>query len=228
MSTPRSSPSTSAAVKARPGPARSGAPRSTSVRWPGRSRCTSWVSRATRLRTPTTTAASSRRSTRSRRRTSTCGRSGSVSRLRPGMFGENLTTAGIDVNEAVLGEHWRIGSALLSPCEVRIPCNTFQTWLGSEGFDNAAWVKRFAAENRPGPYLRVLENGTLQAGDAIEVEHRPTTASRSRRCSARSWASRSCCRGCSTCRPARGGVRRGQGLARPGVMPALTGPAPRK
>jgi MOSC domain-containing protein YiiM len=93
--------------------------------------------------------------------------------VRPGMFGENLTTAGIDVNEAVLGEHWRIGSVLLSPCEVRIPCNTFKVWMGLEGFDNAAWVKRFAAENRPGPYLRVLETGRLQAGDEIHVEHRP-------------------------------------------------------
>jgi MOSC domain-containing protein YiiM len=93
--------------------------------------------------------------------------------VRPGMFGENLTTAGIDVNEAVLGEHWRIGSAVLSPCEVRIPCNTFKAWLGREGFDSAAWVKRFAAENRPGPYLRVLETGRLQAGDEIHVEHRP-------------------------------------------------------
>jgi MOSC domain-containing protein YiiM len=91
----------------------------------------------------------------------------------PGMFGENLTTTGIDVNEAVLGEHWRIGSAVLSPCEVRIPCNTFKAWMGLEGFDNTAWVKRFAAENRPGPYLRVLEAGSLQAGDEIHVEHRP-------------------------------------------------------
>lgn len=96
--------------------------------------------------------------------------------VRPGMFGENLTTSGIDVNEAVLGEHWRIGSALLSPCEVRIPCNTFKAWMGREGFDSTAWVKRFAAENRPGPYLRVLETGQLQAGDEIQVEHRPTHA----------------------------------------------------
>jgi MOSC domain-containing protein YiiM len=93
--------------------------------------------------------------------------------VRPGTFGENLTTAGIDVNEAVLGEHWRIGTAVLSPCEVRIPCNTFKAWMGLEGFDNAAWVKRFAADNRPGPYLRVLETGRLQAGDEIDVEHRP-------------------------------------------------------
>jgi MOSC domain-containing protein YiiM len=93
--------------------------------------------------------------------------------VRPGQFGENLTTWGIDVNDAVLGEHWRIGTALLAPCEVRIPCNTFKAWLGREGFDNTAWVKRFAAENRPGPYLRVLEEGELRAGDEIHVEHRP-------------------------------------------------------
>jgi MOSC domain-containing protein YiiM len=91
----------------------------------------------------------------------------------PGMFGENLTTAGIDVNEAVLGERWRIGTALLSPIEVRIPCNVFKNWLGVSGFDNAAWVKRFTAEGRPGPYLRVLEEGSLRAGDEIVVEHRP-------------------------------------------------------
>ena len=94
-------------------------------------------------------------------------------RVPPGMFGENLTTEGIDVNEAVLGEQWRIGTALLQPIEVRIPCNTFKAWMGQRGFDATAWVKRFAAENRPGPYLRVLEEGTLQAGDAITVEHRP-------------------------------------------------------
>jgi MOSC domain-containing protein YiiM len=91
----------------------------------------------------------------------------------PGTFGENLTTVGIDVNEAVLGEHWRIGSAVLSPVDVRIPCNTFKAWMGREGFDDTVWVKRFAAENRPGPYLRVLETGTLRAGDEIHVVHRP-------------------------------------------------------
>ena len=51
--------------------------------------------------------------------------------VRPGEFGENLTTEGIDVNEAVLGERWRIGTALLAPCEVRIPCNTSRPgWAG--------------------------------------------------------------------------------------------------
>ncbi|CAN5583619.1 MOSC domain-containing protein [soil metagenome] len=93
-----------------------------------------------------------------------------------GMFGENLTTVGIDVNEAVLGEHWRIGTALLSPIEVRIPCSVFTSWLGLHHLDNAVWAKRFTEEGRPGPYLRVLEEGSLQAGDEIVVEHRPEHA----------------------------------------------------
>lgn len=91
----------------------------------------------------------------------------------PGMFGENLTTTGIDVNEAVLGERWRIGTALLQVCEVRTPCSVFKGWLGESGFDATRWVKRFTAEGRPGPYLRVLEEGILQAGDVIAVAHRP-------------------------------------------------------
>ncbi|MGZ4478231.1 MAG: MOSC domain-containing protein [Nocardioidaceae bacterium] len=91
----------------------------------------------------------------------------------PGLFGENLTTTGIDVNEAVVGERWRIGTALLQVTEVRIPCNVFKNWLGVRGYDNTVWVKRFTAEGRPGPYLRVLEEGTLRVGDPITVEHRP-------------------------------------------------------
>jgi len=93
--------------------------------------------------------------------------------LPPGLFGENLTTAGIDVNEAELGERWRIGTTLLEVIGVRIPCNVFKNWLGVTGYDNAIWVKRFTAQARPGPYLRVLEEGILQADDPIVVEHRP-------------------------------------------------------
>lgn len=91
----------------------------------------------------------------------------------PGMFGENLTTAGIDVNEALVGERWRVGSVLLEVVSVRIPCSVFKGWVGLAGYDDTAWVKRFTAEGRPGPYLRVLEPGQLRAGDALTVEHRP-------------------------------------------------------
>lgn len=93
--------------------------------------------------------------------------------LRNGQFAENLTTEGIDVNEAEIGERWRIGSVLFEVCHVRTPCNDFKNWMGVSGLDNSQWVKRFTAECRPGPYLRVLEEGSLQAGDEIEVVHRP-------------------------------------------------------
>ncbi|MFD7074937.1 MOSC domain-containing protein [Nocardioides sp. NPDC059952] len=93
--------------------------------------------------------------------------------LRDGQFAENLTTEGIDVNEALVGEQWRIGTVLLQVCSVRTPCNDFKNWMGVSGYDDARWVKRFTAEGRPGPYLRVLEEGELQAGDEIVVVHRP-------------------------------------------------------
>lgn len=93
--------------------------------------------------------------------------------IRDGQFGENLTTVGIDVNQALIGEQWRIGTVLLEITDVRIPCNDFKNWMGESGYDKSAWVKRFTAEGRPGPYLKVLEEGTLQAGDELHVLRRP-------------------------------------------------------
>ncbi|MEJ7834448.1 MAG: MOSC domain-containing protein [Nocardioides sp.] len=93
-----------------------------------------------------------------------------------GQFGENLTTSGIDVNESEIGERWRIGGGdgvILEVASVRTPCHDFKVWMGRCGYDNTAWVKRFAAEGRPGPYLRVLSPGTITAGDELSVIHRP-------------------------------------------------------
>lgn len=93
--------------------------------------------------------------------------------IRDGQFAENLTTRGIDVNEAELGERWRIGGALFEVAMVRIPCNDFKSWMGVSGYDNAAWVRRFAADGRVGPYLRVTTEGVVEARDEIRVVHRP-------------------------------------------------------
>lgn len=93
--------------------------------------------------------------------------------LEPGHFAEQLTTAGIDLNAALVGETWRVGTALLQIAHVRIPCLTFKGWMGHSGYDATAWVKRFVLAGRPGPYFRVLEEGVVSAGDAIEVVDRP-------------------------------------------------------
>ncbi len=90
-----------------------------------------------------------------------------------GHFGENLTTVGIDVNAALVGERWRVGTALLEVAKVRTPCRVFAGFMGLTGYDDTAWVKRFTAEGRPGPYLRVLEEGVVAMGDPVAVEHRP-------------------------------------------------------
>lgn len=93
--------------------------------------------------------------------------------IRDGQFGENLTTSGIDVNEAEVGERWLVGDAVLEVASVRIPCNDFKAWMGRCGYDDRAWVKRFTAHGRPGPYLRVLTEGEVRAGDELTVVHRP-------------------------------------------------------
>jgi MOSC domain-containing protein YiiM len=86
--------------------------------------------------------------------------------LRDGMFGENITTEGLDVNGALIGERWRIGHDLLLEVACpRIPCGTFQGWLGREG-----WIKRFTQAAVPGTYLRVIESGPVSAGDPVVIE----------------------------------------------------------
>ncbi|OPG14691.1 MOSC domain-containing protein [Microbispora sp. GKU 823] len=89
--------------------------------------------------------------------------------LRDGQFGENLTTVGADVTGAVLGERWRVGTAVLEVTAPRVPCVVFRNWLDERG-----WVKRFTDENRTGAYFRVIEQGELGAGDEIEVLDRPS------------------------------------------------------
>ncbi|WP_205470898.1 MOSC domain-containing protein [Nocardioides sp. SYSU D00038] len=93
--------------------------------------------------------------------------------VRDGQFGENLTTGGIDVNEAEIGERWRVGTALLEVRLVRTPCHDFKVWMGRCGADNTAWVRRFAEVARPGPYLKVLDPGVVRAGDDLTVVHQP-------------------------------------------------------
>ena len=85
-----------------------------------------------------------------------------------GAFGENLTTEGIDVNGALIGERWRIGNVLLEVSEPRIPCRVFAGF-----WDRPTLIKDFTAALRPGSYLRIIEDGEIEAGDLIHVEFKP-------------------------------------------------------
>lgn len=90
--------------------------------------------------------------------------------LKNGVFGENLTTLGVDVNAALIGERWHIGpDVVLEVSCPRIPCATFQGWLEREG-----WIKRFTQAALPGAYFRVIVPGAIRAGDPIEIAPRPT------------------------------------------------------
>ncbi|MDN4522821.1 MOSC domain-containing protein [Mycolicibacterium austroafricanum] len=93
--------------------------------------------------------------------------------LTNGMFGENLTTAGIDLTACLIGERWTVGDSglVLEVTSPRTPCQTFVTWLGIPG-----WIKTFTAAGLPGAYFRVIEPGTVGSGDHIEVIDRPDHA----------------------------------------------------
>jgi MOSC domain-containing protein YiiM len=92
-----------------------------------------------------------------------------------GWFGENLRVEGIDVNAAPVGSRWRIGDTVVVEVTMpRSPCATFARWVGGE--DERGWVKRFADAGRLGAYLRVVRNGSVRAGDEIEILSVPADA----------------------------------------------------
>ncbi|WP_238343117.1 MOSC domain-containing protein [Nocardioides cynanchi] len=89
--------------------------------------------------------------------------------LPDGFFGENLTTVGIDVADARIGEVWRIGDEVeLRVTAPRIPCSTFRGWTGEQG-----WLRTFTLDARPGTYLEIVAPGPIASGDALLVVRRP-------------------------------------------------------
>lgn len=94
-----------------------------------------------------------------------------AARLVPGAFGENLLVEGLDEGSISIGDRWRIGGALLEPCQPRQPCSTLARWFGDPGM-----VKAMVGNGRAGVYARVLEPGPVAAGDPLRLEHRPEGA----------------------------------------------------
>jgi len=94
---------------------------------------------------------------------------GQIGRALPlSAFGENLTTSGIDVSGAVIGERWEVGTALLEVSEPRAPC-----WKLGVKMGDPAFPRRFTKAGRPGAYLRIIRDGVLAANDPIRVVDPP-------------------------------------------------------
>jgi MOSC domain-containing protein YiiM len=85
-----------------------------------------------------------------------------------GQFGENLTTEGLDVTGALVGERWEIGSAVFEVSEPRVPC-----WRFAVRMEDNTFPKQFTKVGRPGAYLRIATEGDVAAGDEIRVVDRP-------------------------------------------------------
>lgn len=83
-------------------------------------------------------------------------------------FGENLTTVGLDLSACVAGERWTVGSTILEVAQPRLPCFKLGIRVG-----DATFLRRFLEARRVGAYLRVVQEGDVGAGDAIEVVSRP-------------------------------------------------------
>ena len=86
-----------------------------------------------------------------------------------GMFGENLTTQGLDENAVHIGDRFRIGTAELRVTQPRVPCYK----LGIR-FGRPEMVKRFLSSRRTGFYLAVAEEGEIRSGDPIKLVARDT------------------------------------------------------
>lgn len=89
--------------------------------------------------------------------------------IAPGRFGENLTTGGININDAVIGERWSIGGAIVEVSQPRTPCRVFAGF-----WDRPNLIKEFTDAGRSGAYLRIIEEGDIGAGDEIVIVGKPS------------------------------------------------------
>lgn len=88
--------------------------------------------------------------------------------LDAGTFGENLTTEGIDLAHAVIGEVWAVGTTQLQVAQTRQPCFKLGIRMG-----DAAFVQEFDRARRYGVYLRIHQVGEIGVGDPIVLLSRP-------------------------------------------------------
>jgi ferredoxin-NADP reductase/MOSC domain-containing protein YiiM len=81
----------------------------------------------------------------------------------PGQFGENLTVEGMADSDVCIGDRYRIGGAIFEVTQPRVTCYRLGIRMSNERMPALV-----VAHRRPGFYLRVLQQGEIGAGDAIE------------------------------------------------------------
>jgi ferredoxin-NADP reductase/MOSC domain-containing protein YiiM/ferredoxin len=86
-----------------------------------------------------------------------------------GQFGENFTVDGLTDDEVCIGDRYRIGSALFEVTQPRVTCYRVGIRM-----NEPRMPALLVGHGRPGFYFRVLEEGTVQAGDdVVHVETGP-------------------------------------------------------
>lgn len=88
--------------------------------------------------------------------------------LAPGGFGENLTVRGLDEASVCLGDQYAIGAVRVEVSQPRLPC-----WKLARRWGRNDLPKRVVATNRSGWYLRVITEGTIEAGLDVVLLERP-------------------------------------------------------
>jgi len=86
--------------------------------------------------------------------------------LEAGTFGENLTVSELESAQVNIGERLHVCSVILEVTAPRIPCSTLAARMGDPKF-----VKQYRRAERPGLYCRVIQEGTIQVGDEVKIEH---------------------------------------------------------
>jgi ferredoxin-NADP reductase/MOSC domain-containing protein YiiM len=92
-----------------------------------------------------------------------------------GQFGENLTIEGLPDDAVCIGDRYRIGSALFEVTQPRVTCYRVGIRM-----DEPRMPALLTSSGRPGFYFRVLQEGSVCAGDEIvkvgEAKERMTVA----------------------------------------------------
>jgi len=79
-----------------------------------------------------------------------------------GWFGENLTVDDASCDTVFVGDTFSVGEAVLQVTQPRIPCFKLEYKTGIRNFG-----AQFRRSGRTGFYLRVLQEGLVQAGDEM-------------------------------------------------------------